>query len=228
MKTRRPPGARPSSPRAFTLQELLVVITIIALLAALSMGTFSMVQQQSARHRTTAILQAVINALERYKGDRGEYPEPANPARTGEIGGSTATIGGALMLYQAVTGDGNNAIKLGGSSGHNPSDGKITTDPTDPKNDESRFVINADFIPVKDATGAGYRAKVNATIVTADGYMIVDSFGHPFYYTHGSDPEAINTAGYDLWSVAQSRTAGSFSKSDKRDPTINAVWIKNW
>lgn len=222
MKTHRSPVVRPCVTRGFTLIELLIVITIIALLAALSMGIFSMAQQSSARSRTTGTMQSIVNALERYvKENGGEYPQPANPDKRGQSAGATASIGGALMLYQILTGDGNDQIKLEGSKVRTSSNGII-------EEEEKKYVINADFIPIKDSTGSGYRSKLNATAVNSDGYMIVDGFGHPFFYTHGSDGNAINTASYDVWSVAQAQVSEVFSKTEKQDPKITRPWIKNW
>jgi type II secretory pathway pseudopilin PulG len=79
---------------AFTILELLVVITIIIVLAGLILSTVGYVQKKGARSRAEAEMAAISAALESYKADNGIYP----------IYSGTGT--GAHALYQALTGDG--------------------------------------------------------------------------------------------------------------------------
>lgn len=72
MKTTALRGARR---RAFTLIEILVVISIIAILAALILGTTGYVQEKAGTSRAEAEIQALTAALESYKVDNGTYPE---------------------------------------------------------------------------------------------------------------------------------------------------------
>ncbi len=102
--------------------ELLVVISIIALLAAFVIGSGS--PGSSKRHVTLSTLQAIQSALDRYHTEYGEYPEPVNEDETAEImPGKVYRIGAARCLYQAMSGDGSDAIK---GTGRGPSDGKIS------------------------------------------------------------------------------------------------------
>jgi len=66
------------SPKAFTLVELLVVITIIAILAALVLNTAGFVQRKAARSRAESEIKALEAALESYKADMGDYPQTNN------------------------------------------------------------------------------------------------------------------------------------------------------
>jgi len=84
---------------AFTILELLVVMTIIIILAGLTIATMGYVQTKSRRSTAEAQIAAFSAALENYKADNGVYPA-ASPA------GATANHG----LYQALTGDGNDSI----------------------------------------------------------------------------------------------------------------------
>lgn len=61
-------------PHGFTLVELLVVITIIAILAALVLSTAGGIQDKAARSRAQSEIAALSAALESYKADNGDYP----------------------------------------------------------------------------------------------------------------------------------------------------------
>lgn len=64
--------------KGFTLVELLIVITVIAILAALVLSTAGYVQEKGARARAEAEIQAISAALESYKADNGDYVTQAN------------------------------------------------------------------------------------------------------------------------------------------------------
>ena len=107
---------------AFTILELLVVISIIITLAALILGTVGYVQKKGARSRAEAEIAALSAALESYKADNGVYPtntdsnalDPTtafNPA-TSDLAKYSAA---SFYLYGALTGDlnGNRQIDAG-------------------------------------------------------------------------------------------------------------------
>ena len=94
-------GDTPATIPAFTILELLVVITIIIVLAGLILSTVGYVQKKGARSRAEAEIAAMSAALESYKADNGTYP-----THNGSNGGHA--------LYQALSGDGNDVI--GGST----------------------------------------------------------------------------------------------------------------
>src|SRR5438067_4348431 len=87
--------------RAFTIIELLVVITIIIILGSLILSTVGYVQKKGARSRAEAEIAAMSAALESYKADNGIYPACPSPSP------------GAHALYQSLSGDGNDGV--GGS-----------------------------------------------------------------------------------------------------------------
>ena len=215
---------------AFTLIELMVVISIIAILAALSIGAFTMATQTAARNRTTAVLKAIESALERYKEANGDFPKPKDSSGNHGLD----VKGGAQMLYQAITGDGNNELDLG-SSAETPknSQGARGVDP--------KYVINGDFIPTQKSDGTWSPGKLNATLVSsASEFYIIDGFGHPFQYdkaqpttgSGGAPPPAPTTVNptYDLWSYGNTNSTESTGASlnTKGDGTATSVWIKNW
>jgi prepilin-type N-terminal cleavage/methylation domain-containing protein len=198
--------------KGFTLLELLVVIAIIAILAGLTLGGFKYAQQAAARNRTIAAHAVIKSALEQYKEEQGEYPEAASPSATTQVHGQNVRVGGARMLYQAISGDGDNEIKLASGSG-NSSDGKITAE-------ESEISINGNL-------------PKSMVVKSPDGYFLADGWNRPFQYAKGSTPtgDAINST-YDLWSFGDldSRAGGGmiYDAEERKNPQTTASWIKNW
>lgn len=213
-----------SARAAFTLIELLIVVTIIALLFALTVGGFSYAQRSAARSKTAATIKAVQSALERYNTEFGEYPEPANPGDTISIRDKTYTVAGAAMLYQAMSGDGFDAIKVEvppANAGPSQSDGNI--DPNESKN-----------IMLTDMPKEVWRIQ--------DGrYFMIDGFGNPLQYIRAAPqnltgaaavtPKTINT-NYDIWSYGEDEdnTMATSLETNAGGPLKQSSekWIKNW
>ena len=61
-------------PRAFTLIELLIVVAIIAILAAIAVPNFLEAQVRSKVSRVKADMRSMATALESYKVDNNKYP----------------------------------------------------------------------------------------------------------------------------------------------------------
>src|SRR5258706_3482496 len=59
---------------AFTLVEMLVVISIIGILAGLILGVLPYVQEKKIRSRVKVEMEGVVTAIESYKAKRGFYP----------------------------------------------------------------------------------------------------------------------------------------------------------
>jgi prepilin-type N-terminal cleavage/methylation domain-containing protein len=201
------------SSNGFTLIELLLVITIIAILAALTISGMGYAQQAAARNRTLAALSAIKSGLETYKEKFGEYPTPKSPSETGAFGGGkTMVTGGAIMLYQALSGDGSDAINLGQNNGGSSSDGKVDTDELQNK-------------VVGELPKAMVYHAASSTV-----YLLVDGFGRPFQYQKGSEADTINASSYDLWSYGtapETSIPSSFPGLDEKKAK-SATWIKNW
>ena len=192
--------------QAFTLMELLVVIAIIAILAAMTMGTFSYAQKSAMRNRTTAVHRAIISGLENYNSEYGEYPEPASDGASREFNGRNYKIGGAQMLYQALTGDGTSSIKIAAGGG-GASDGKWT-------DDEKMLLTDM--------------PKEMYTLSGTNLYMLLDGFAHPFQYTKGGTTNAVNPT-FDLWSYGEDESnTQETGKGPKQDAKTSAKWIKNF
>lgn len=105
----------PSSFRAapaFTILELLVVMTLIVALAGLILATSGYVQTKSKRSRAEAEIAALSAALENYKADNGIYPTDtatgtttALDARTMFNPTATEYVAASFFLYRELSGD---------------------------------------------------------------------------------------------------------------------------
>src|SRR3989339_574532 len=61
--------------RAFTLIELLIVVAIIGILAAIAVPNFLNAQTRATIARCMADIKAIANSLEMYHSDQNNYPE---------------------------------------------------------------------------------------------------------------------------------------------------------
>lgn len=190
----------------FSLMELLVVISIIALLASMTMGAFSYVQKAAMRNRTTAMHRAIISGLENYHSEFGEYPEPTGGGGMETFHGRSYDTSGARMLYQALSGDGANMIKLA-SGGGRGSDGKWDAD-------EKMLLTDM--------------PKEMYTVAGSNRNMLLDGFSHPFQYTKGGTEQALNPT-FDLWSYGEDEVnVKAADKGTKQSAKATAKWIKNF
>lgn len=65
--------------KAFTLIELLIVVAIIAILAAIAVPNFLEAQTRSKVSRNKADMRSVVTGVEAYAVDHNKYPFPADP-----------------------------------------------------------------------------------------------------------------------------------------------------
>jgi general secretion pathway protein G len=68
-------------PAAFTLIELMAVITIIVILAGLVVGGMGYVNEKQARAKARVQIDMLSKALEDYKMDNGTYPATGNASK---------------------------------------------------------------------------------------------------------------------------------------------------
>lgn len=78
----RQKGSRPTSERAFTLVELLVVVAIILVLVGITLKVAGLATEKSAKMKTNHIIEQVKNALAEYYTLNGTYP-PGDKAAYG-------------------------------------------------------------------------------------------------------------------------------------------------
>lgn len=187
--------------------DILVAVAIVGLLLSLAIGAHSFATSVAMRNRTVLRHARILSALEAFKVEHQVYPEPAHPSETAAIDGATYRIGGARMLYQLLSGDGNDEIKPAGAS-LKASNGKVDS----------------------DEPGKAFSAGLNSEDwrVIDGRYFMIDSFGYPFQYDRGGASGAVN-ATFDIWSFAgDQKHLSDLGAEAKRDPGITAGWIKNF
>ena len=94
-------GGRAAS-AAFTLIELLTVIAIIGILAAITFGVSRGVNERAAINQARAELSAIAAALEAYKRQYGDYPHTGSAANV--HGGTASASDGPGILFNALGG----------------------------------------------------------------------------------------------------------------------------
>lgn len=98
--------------RGFTLIELLAVVVIMAILVAFFIGTAGYIKRRAMDSMSRSQMQAIMTALENYKGDRGYYPvSPCDSPRM-TYGGMSypSPIGTRPYYYHSA---GSNSLYLG-------------------------------------------------------------------------------------------------------------------
>jgi type II secretory pathway pseudopilin PulG len=185
---------------AFTILELLVVITIIIVLAGLILSTVGYVQKKGARSRAEAEIAAMSAALESYKADNGIYP---NSAATNQLKPNSDTnpglpvyLNAVLFLYEELSGD----------------------------RDHNRVVNAADDQSGNGVVPKSYFAfkpnQLSPIDQTQNVTFVRDPFGNSYGYSTvkastPAGPDGYNPT-FDLWSTGGDATASQ------------TQWIKNW
>jgi len=207
-------------PDGFTLIELLVVMSIITVLASLTIATFGYANRKAGRDRATAEIAALSVALESYKIDNGDYPRSSDyPTLTDQAADlldpkadTNATIGNdrymkaSLALYKALSSDqdGNRVI-------------------SDPEKTSGRvyFPFKPNMLYPKYNVGSTGAAQPVTALI--DPFR--NSYGYSTKYSADliKDPNTTTPGGYnptfDLWST---------SDADQSGATPPAAWITNW
>jgi prepilin-type N-terminal cleavage/methylation domain-containing protein len=189
-----------SSKSAFTLIELLTVMTVIAILAGLVLSGYRYAQDQGARKRAEAEIQALSVALESYKADNGDYPrglvdsgvneaDTLDPRAAGSAAGYQKA---SLALYAALSGDGNR-------------------DRTTDAGSKVYFEFKASMLLPRGASASTVDALVDPW---------TSPYGYSTMYSKDlqdgkADPRGFNPT-FDLWS-----TAGDKSGNPEK-------WVTNW
>ena len=188
---------------SFTLVELLFVMAIIAILAALTLAAGSGVMKKAARSRASSEIQAMNTALESYKTDNGIYPQVStlftNTYANNDGSGTTTNYQySSQVLYQALSGQTNfNDTPVAGAKA---------------------------YMSFKVSQVGNYNAPANSGVSAGSSY-IRDPWGYSYGYSTGTLSGAAtpsypyNGSGFfDLWSTGGLLVA---------NVNTNA-WISNW
>lgn len=188
---------------AVTIIEMLVVIMIIFILAALVLAASSYVQNKGARARAETEIAAMSAALESYKADNGTYPTDSSTteilqANADPQGGNPANfVGASQFLYKKLSGD---------------FDGNPTT--SDSTNDTKNYL--------------SFKPTMLSPNPAGPNTCIRDPFGNAYGYSTFESVNPGNSSGnnptFDLWSTC-GETA---KKSGETFKQYQQRWIKNW
>ena len=161
-------------PPAFTLVEMLVVIAIIMVLAAMSFGGYDYVKRKAAEGKTNVLLGSISQALEQYRADNGFFPE-------GD-GGDNST----KQVYSALYGDGELTLNAGTVTATVP-DGTVDTDAQvyldilNPEKSKGSLNVDPSTYNIVDAWGEPLRYRHSVS---------------------GADSNMMNPdSDFDLWSL---------------------------
>jgi prepilin-type N-terminal cleavage/methylation domain-containing protein len=197
--TRHNAAAMQKSPyraSAFTLIELLVVIAIIAILIGLLFPAFRAVQDQAKRTQAKNDLTQIVNAVNAYYTDYGQYPCAA------QNGNDSADFVAADDTNENVLMDNLRSR----SPTLNPRQIVFLSPPNVKDPNAPRSGIGADF-RFYDPWGKAYRVKIdnnyNGTLMNA------------YTADTGAGPAILNT-GVITWSLGKDQTQGTnFNNSDE-------------
>jgi type II secretory pathway pseudopilin PulG len=193
---------------AFTLIELIVVVTIIIILAGLVLSTVGYVRKKGARARAETEIAAISAACESYKADNAVYVR----------GPASAVTVGSITIPANVT---------------DTLDAKAYLDPTNATYGQASLYLytqlSGDLTGNRQATGKSYFTfKPQMLSLDSNGYVtaIKDPFGNSYGYStaYQNNPNTGYNPTFDLWS-----TAGVAPSPTPAPPaTQQNLWIKNW
>ncbi len=191
---------------AFTLIELMAVITIIVILAGLVVGGLGFVTERQAKEKAKVQIALLTKALEEYKLDMGTYPATLN--KTGNLTTAAGTSTSSI-LYNALFYEGFEYAK-------NPN----RADSTPPK---ATKIYLADLDPL--STKQGWVVTKTSGDPTA-GQIITDPWGNQYCYRSALDKDgkplaATQNPDFDLWSM------GKDGKSNATNPSLTSPATNN-
>lgn len=173
---------RQAGNRAFTLIELLTVISIIAILAAITFGVIKGVNERSAIGQAKAELSSLSQALEAYKLQYGDYPRITIGSAVSQNTTTALTAAHTqALLFNALVG------KLGPKLS---SAAEITASAINAKSfvDLARLNLETANLP-------------NITNTTAVVNSFLDPWGRRYMYYYNSTASGWRLPGYVLYSV---------------------------
>jgi prepilin-type N-terminal cleavage/methylation domain-containing protein len=186
---------------AFTLIELMAVITIIVILAGLVVGGMGFVSERQAKEKARVQIALLSKVIEEYKLDMGTYPPTAD--KTGTFTASGTSTSSILFDYLYWDSDRDN------QSGVADNDQRIYLPELDPVNNKQGWTTNTP-------------AASKSTVIT-------DPWGNQYCYRTAVDSTGKANAStqnpdFDLWSMGKDGKSKPATPSD----TTNRDDIKNF
>ncbi len=215
---------------AFTLIELLAVMTIILVLAGLILSIAGFAQSKGAKARAEGEIQAMTTGLESYKTDNGAYPESTdsdalNAQSDIDPGGASSTKyqKAGETLYQALAGVVPSPAPSGATAGSSTNA------------DGTRVKAYYAFTPGQlgpTSTTLPSTAAAQLTTYVVDPFGLTYGYSTIRYAVNQGSPAPAASPGfnptYDLWSTGGYGTGGKSYPTAAPTPTPNTLWIKNW
>jgi prepilin-type N-terminal cleavage/methylation domain-containing protein len=159
---------------AFTLIELMAVITIIVILAGIVVSGLGYMQDKQARSQAQVQIQLLSKAIEDYKLDMGSYPGlDTDTIVSGDV---------SEQLYKALFKDGYDYTSQTPAPANWTNATRIYLTDLDPRSSKQGWVIKT-------------------TVATPpDNLKITDPWGNNYHYRKGAN--AVNPD-FDLWSTGK-------------------------
>ncbi len=203
-------GDTPASTSAFTIVELLVVLTIILVLAGLILATSGYVHNKGARSRAEAEIAALSAALENYKADNGIYPRDTTSTTTDTLAALTDRNYSSKNPPDPIP------------SSYSPSDASYTA---------ASFYLYAQLSGNTNGDRSTYSQKsyfqFKPNMLSPPGgtgtvTAIRDPFGNSYAYSTAQQADSAKgfNPTFDLWSTSGTSIA--------TDAAYELKWIKNW
>lgn len=192
-----PLARRDRCPSAFTLIELLTVITVIGLLAAISFGGIKSAKTRASLARARSDLAALAGALEDYKRYYGDYPQlggfnqaaltPTSPT----AGPATGSV--QARLFNCLTG-------VFGPKSFNPTDringpNFLPTQFLEQPKYLNGTLTNTFLVPSISPPNPPFKQEQNVGILDPWGHYIL------YYYKSANNAALWQAPGYVLYSV---------------------------
>jgi prepilin-type N-terminal cleavage/methylation domain-containing protein len=185
-----PQSVKPVSPlttrrslASFTLIELLVVITVILILAGISLKVMSVVGSKAGTAKTLMVLEQVKNALGGYYSVFGSYP-PVNQVESAAPNNQSASLTNNINCEKGLT-----SYLLSGKDGSALT--RAFCNPEATKWEHYLEGIYSTTSPTNPPTLVGM-SMMDSTNLT---YTINDGWGHTIHYSVAPDFQS-----YTLWS----------------------------
>lgn len=210
---------------AFTLIELMAVITIIVILAGLVVGGMGFVSERQAKEKAKVQVQLLAKGIEEYKLDMGMYPPTTDKSSASSPNGTGTTADLYISLFYEGY-DYADKTKNGGSAPTSwtktvggvtvPKATKIYLTELDPTTTKQGWVD-----PV---TGTGAKPPTSTTIK--------DPWGNQYCYrtatnAGGTANSSTQNPDFDLWSMGKDgktragNTASDISNKENKDDIRN-------